>query len=155
MNAISTLALTLAAMTPGDRQKAELVVLVNCVGQIESGMNHAAVGDGGKAVGAWQMHVAAWITANQWRKTKDMPTLKHSNWPDKNVQRMMALSYLSWCKEQLEKAGFANPTAEQIYMAYGWGFANFKDSGFDLSKAPAHKQDAAKRCQNLFTELTK
>ena len=155
MNPISTLAITLAAMTPGDRQKAELVVLVNCVAQIESGMDYAATGDGGKAVGAWQMHIPAWITANQWRAANGMPTQKRSNWQDRNVQRSMALSYLSWCKEQLEKAGVANPTAEQIYMAFGWGFGNFKDSGFDLSKAPAHKRDAAKRCQNLYTELTK
>ena len=155
MNPISTLALTLAAMTPGDRQKAELVVLVNCVGQIESGMDYAAVGDAGKAVGAWQMHVGAWISANQWRAANDMPVMKRSQWHDKNVQRAMALSYLSWCRQQMEKGGVVNPTPEQMYLAYGWGIGNFRDAGFDVTKAPAKKRDAAERVGNLYRELTK
>jgi len=147
--------MTLAAMTPGDRTKAELVVLVNCVGSVESGMDYAAVGDGGKAVGAWQMHVAAWITANQWRAGQGMPTVKRSGWQDKNAQRMMALSYLSWCKEQLEKGGVSNPTPEQMYVCWGWGIGNFREAGFDVSKAPAKKRDAAERVGNLYRELTK
>ena len=155
MNPISTLALTLAAMTPGDRDKAEFVVLVNCVAHIESGMNPRAEGDGGLAVGAWQMHMAAWITANQWRAAKGLPTIRRGQWEDPKNQRAMGTAYLSWCKEQLVKNGVPNPTPEQIYMAFGWGFSNFKDAGFDTSKAPAHKRDAAERVGNLYRELTK
>lgn len=155
MNPLTTLAMTLAAMTPADRQKAELIVLVNCVAQVESGMDYEAIGDNGKAVGAWQMHIPAWITANQWRTANGMPTHPRSKWKDKNVQRAMALSYLSWCREQLVKAGVASPSIQQVYVAYGWGFGNFKDAGFDIGQAPAHKRNAAERVENLFKELTK
>jgi len=34
--------------------------LVNAVGQVESGMLHRAIGDGGASRGAWQITRAAW-----------------------------------------------------------------------------------------------
>ena len=147
--------MTLAAMNPADREKAEMVVLSNCVASVESGMDYKAIGDGGKAVGAWQMHLVAWITSNQWRTANGLATIKRSEWKHPENQRAMAISYLNWCKEQLQKNGIKEPSVEQIYMAYGWGFSNFKDSGFDMEKAPAHKRDAAQRVGNIFKELTK
>jgi len=155
MNHIASLAMTLAAMNPADREKAEMVVLSNCVASVESGMDYKAIGDGGKAVGAWQMHLVAWITANQWRTANGLATIKRSEWKHPENQRAMAISYLNWCKEQLQKNGIKEPSVEQIYMAYGWGFSNFKDSGFDMEKAPGHKADAAQRVGNIFKELTK
>jgi len=56
--AMITLAATLAAMPVEAREKAHLLILTNAIGAVESGMNYAAVGDGKKAVGAWQVHVA-------------------------------------------------------------------------------------------------
>jgi len=155
MNHIASLAMTLAAMNPVDREKAEMVVLSNCVASVESGLDYKATGDGGKAVGAWQMHMGAWITANQWRAANGLATIKRNDWKHPENQRAMAICYLNWCKEQLQKNGIKEPSVEQIYMAYGWGFSNFKDSGFDMEKAPAHKRDAAQRVGNIFKELTK
>jgi len=151
----ATLAMTLASMNPADRAMAEVVILANSVAAVESGLNYNAEGDGGRAVGAWQMHVGAWITANQWRKAKGLETLRRSNWKNKETQRAMAVAYLSWCKEQLQANGIKEPTVEQIYMAYTWGFGNYKDSGFNMDLAPAHKRDAAERVGNIYKELTK
>jgi len=151
----ATLAMTLAAMTPADRERAEYVILANSIAAVESGMNYEAIGDGGKAVGAWQMHVAAWITANQWRKAQGLETIRRTDWKNKENQRAMAVAYLCWCKEQLRKAGIKEPTIEQVYIAYGWGFGNYKDSGFNMDLAPAHKRDAAERVANIYKELTK
>jgi hypothetical protein len=153
--ALATLALTLAAMTPPDREKAEFVVFTNCVATVESGLDYEAVGDRGAAVGAWQMHTIAWITANQWRKANGMPTLSRAQWKNKIVQRAMATAYLSWCKETLVKEGIAHPTHEQVYMMFAWGYTNFKDAGFDMGKAPVAKRDAAARVVNIYNELTK
>ena len=151
----ATLAMTLAAMNPADRAMAEMVILTNSVGAVESGLKYDAEGDGGKAVGAWQMHIGAWITANQWRKAKGMETLRRTNWRDKETQRAMAVAYLCWCKEQLQANGIKEPSVEQIYMAYAWGFGNFKDSGFSMDAAPEHKRSAAERVGNIYRELTK
>jgi hypothetical protein len=153
--AIATLALTLATMTPPDRERAEFVVFVNCVAAVESGHNYEAIGDKGAALGAWQMHTVAWITGNQWRKANDLPTLSRAQWKNPVVQRAMAMSYLSWCKEELVKAGKVKPTHQEIYMMFAWGFSNFKDAGFDIEKAPKAKREAAERVNNIFADLIK
>jgi hypothetical protein len=101
------------------------------------------------------MHTVAWITANQWRKANGMPTLSRAQWKNKIVQRAMATAYLSWCKETLVKEGIAQPTHEQVYMMFAWGYTNFKESGFDMGKAPVAKRDAAARVVNIYNELTK
>lgn len=154
-NAVATLALTLAAMTPPDRERAEFVILVNCISQVESGANYAAVGDNGAAVGAWQMHTVAWITANQYRKANGMPTLSRAQWKNKNVQTAMAFSYVSWCREELVKAGKSKPTPQEIYIMFAWGYTNFKEAGFDWQKAPQAKRDAAERVNNILIDLLK
>ena len=155
MNHLATLAMTLAAMTPPERERAEFVVLVNCIGTVESGLNYKAEGDGKAAKGAWQMHIAAWITANQWRKANGMPTIPRDAWRNADNQRAMALCYVSWCKEKLQENGIKEPTVEQIYVAFGWGFGNFKDVGFDMAKVPEKKRDAAERVGNIYRELIK
>jgi len=153
--ALATLALTLAAMTPADREKAEFVVFTNCVATVESGLDYEAVGDRGAAVGAWQMHTVAWITANQWRKANGMPSLSRMQWKNKIVQRAMATAYLSWCKEELVKAGKVKPTNQEIYIMFAWGYGNLKDAEFDIEKAPKAKRDAAERVNNIYTDLIK
>ena len=152
---IANLALFLSTLTPPQREQAEFLIFTNAVSQIESGGNYEAIGDGGKSVGAWQMHIAAWITANQWRKANGLPTIKRTEWRNKENQRAMAGAYLYWCKDQLIKGGVKNPTYIQIYIAYGWGYSNFKDVGFDLTKVPAEKLDAAERVNNITQELLK
>ena len=154
-SAIATLALTLATMTPPDRERAEFVILINCISQVESGANYEAVGDKGAAVGAWQMHTVAWITANQYRKANGMPTLSRAQWKNQIVQRAMAMAYLSWCREELVKAGKSKPTPQEIYIMFAWGYGNLKDAGFDIEKAPKAKRDAAERVNNILTDLLK
>ena len=155
MSHIANLALFLSTLTPPQREQAEFLIFTNAVAQIESAGNFSAVGDGGKAVGAWQMHIAAWITANQWRKAHNLPTIKRTEWRNKENQRAMAGAYLYWCKDRLIEGGIKNPTYIQIYIAYGWGYSNFKDVGFDLSKVPPAKLDAAERVNNITQELLK
>ena len=155
MSHIANLALFLSTLTPPQREQAEFLIFTNAVSQIESGGNFSAIGDGGKSVGAWQMKIAAWITANQWRKAHNLPTIKRTEWRNKENQRAMAGAYLYWCKDRLIEGGIKNPTYIQIYIAYGWGYSNFKDVGFDLTKVPAEKLDAAERVNNITQQLLK
>lgn len=130
-----------------------MVILMNCVAQIESGLDYAGKGDGGKAVGAWQMHISAWSTANQWRSAHGMEVIKRSDWRVPENQKAMAFAYLSWCREQLVKAGIVEPSPQQIYMAFAYGFSAYKKCDLDLEKCPVGKQYDAKRVQNIFDEL--
>ena len=132
-----------------------MVILMNSVAQIESGMNFKAVGDRGNAKGAWQMHISAWICANQWRKKNGLPTIKREDWQNAENQKQMGFAYLMWCKEKLIEGGLKNPSWQEIYVAFGWGYSNFKDVGFDMSKVPQAKRDAAERVDNIVKELLK
>lgn len=152
---VAALAMALAVMTPVERLKAETVILTNAIAHVESGCNYKAVGDSGKAVGAWQMHYAAWITGNQWRKANGLTTIPRKAWQVPANQREVAVAYVSWCREKLVTAGVKDPTPEQIYIAYAWGFGNLSDVGMDFSKAPSAKRDAANRVGNIYRELIK
>lgn len=153
--AMITLAATLAAMPVEAREKAHLLILTNAIGAVESGMNYAAVGDGGKAVGAWQVHVAAWITANQWREKQGMPKVSRKEWRVPENQRAIAVAYVSWCRERLVDDGILNPTPEQIYLAYSMGYSAAKAIGHSLVTAPRAKADAAERVGNIYRDLVK
>jgi hypothetical protein len=148
-----TLAAALAAMTPPQRDHAEMVILTNSIGAVESGMNYAAKGDGGKAVGAFQMHPAAWITANQWLAKNGLPTVSRKQWRVPDNQRAAALAYVKWCRERIVSDGIANPTPEQIYLAYSMGYSAAKAANHSLVNAPKAKADAAERVGNIYREL--
>jgi Transglycosylase SLT domain len=152
---VASLAILLASLTPIQRLQAETTILCNAIAQVESGQNYKAIGDGGKALGAWQIHVAAWITANQWRMKQGLNKIPRTAWQAPENQRQIAFAYLSWIKETMEKDGLKNPTIEQIYIAFGWGYMNFSAAGFDVTRAPEAKQEAAKRVANIYFELTK
>lgn len=155
MDKIAMLAAALAAMTPPEREAAELMILTNTIGQIESGGNYKAVGDKGAALGAWQMHVAAWIMANKWREANNLPKIPRRTWEVPDNQRAIAFAYVSWCREQLVKQGVLYPKPEQIYLCFGMGPTAFKDTGHNVSKAPAAKRDAAERVATIFNSLVK
>jgi len=150
-----TLAAVLAAMPAEAREKAQVVVLTNAIGAVESGMNYAAIGDGGRALGAWQVHVAAWVTANQWRQKQGLPTISRSHWRVPENQRNIAVAYVTWCKERLIADGILEPSPEQIYLAYSMGYSGAKKIGHSLITAPKGKADAAERVGNIYRELIK
>ena len=153
--AMITLAATLAAMPVEAREKAHLLILTNAIGAVESGMNYAAVGDAGKALGAWQVHVAAWITANQWRIKQGLPSISRKEWRVPDNQRNIAVAYVTWCRDRLVDDGIANPSPEQIYLAFTMGYSGAKAVGHSLVNAPKAKADAAERVGNIYRELVK
>lgn len=154
-SSVITLAAALAAMNPIERDHAELVILTNCIGQVESGMDFAAKGDRGKALGAWQMHPEAWITANQWLRRNHLPTVSRKDWMPHDNQRAVALAYVKWCHGCIQGDGIDRPTPEQVYLAFSMGYSAAKAAGHSLVKAPKAKAEAAERVGNLYRELTK
>ena len=153
MTSAITLAATLAAMNPVERDHAELVILTNSIAAVESGMNYAARGDSGKAVGAWQMHPAAWITANQWLAKHNLPTVPRREWRVPDNQRATALAYVKWCHQNIRADGIDRPSPEQIYLAFSMGYSAAKAAGHSLVNAPKAKADAAERVGNIYREL--
>ena len=137
------------------RSQSAFQVLVDSIALVESGYNNRAVGDNGRARGAWQMWLPAWLDANRQLKKEGRRTYPYGDWQNAWAQGEVASAYLRLCRERLQGAGVADPSPEQYYLCFSMGFAAFKAVGFDPAKCPAKKLDAATRVRNLFDRATR
>jgi hypothetical protein len=137
------------------RAQAAFQVLVEKIAVVESGYNNRAIGDNGRARGAWQMWAAAWIDGNSQLKKEGRKTYPYGDWQNAWAQGEVAEAYLRLCIERLSRAGVTNPTPEQIYLCFAMGFSRFSACGFDPARCPEKKVDAAKRVRNLFDYATR
>lgn len=129
--------------------------LLSAVADVESAGNPLAQGDRDtlgrpKALGAWQMHAAAWQDGNAWRARHGAPPIPRAAWHDPAGQRAVAFAFLSLCRERLQRAGIARPTVRQVYLAFTMGHGAFESVGFDPGRAPPAKACAAARVESLF-----
>lgn len=102
---------------------ADDVALLDAIAAVESGNSRLAVGDGGRALGAWQMHSPAWADANAYRKSKGLPELSRSDWRSSDVQTRIAEAFLLVVKARLLAAGVGSPTPGQIALCWNQGCA--------------------------------
>lgn len=149
MNAMPFLAAILATMSPADRREAEFQAFVYAVGMVESGMDHGAIGDKGAALGAYQMHAAAWKETNEFLKSVKRPVWPRSQWRNKEAQHTMAYTFLRICERRLIDHGVKNPTPQQVYLVYAMGWESYSKKGSKPTKAQA---SAADRVNNLFVQ---
>jgi hypothetical protein len=125
---------------------------LSAVAMVESGNNARAIGDGGYALGKFQMWPAAWKDAQTWAKKHGRFVWTRSAWQNERAQEEMAYCYFKVCQERLAAAGIENPSPTQIYLCYTMGFKAFKDIDFDVAKAPARKLNAAVRVTAIFSK---
>jgi hypothetical protein len=128
--------------------------LVESVAQVESGMNHFAVGDSGLALGAWQMHPAAWIDGNRQLKKEGQPMHPRGAYTNPKASRSVASAYLRLCGARLREAGVKNPSPQQYYLCFAIGYQAFKEAGFDQKRCLKSKVDAAIRVGHIFADAT-
>lgn len=109
------------------------------VAMIESNYNYDAVGDKGKALGAWQMHEPAWREACQRLARLDLAGFtawddfanNHKKFAkDPSVSRLVAKMYLQILETQMLKAKI-KVTPIALYMAYNMGFHGAYNKNFD------------------------
>jgi hypothetical protein len=104
--------------------------ILRAIAIVESGEDPRAIGDSGKALGAWQMHPKAWEDANAFRKAQGLPALSRAKWMSPGVQEDMAKAFLSVIQTRLARAGVVRPTPGQIALCWNMGFAGAKARGF-------------------------
>lgn len=113
--------------------------LIDKFAMIESNYNYEAVGDKGKALGAWQMHKEAVDEAvtNLYRRTgTDLRgryfdfTYSMKFMKDPVVSRMLAKEYMCILEKQLIKLG-VKPTPASLYMSWNLGFTGAKHYNFN------------------------
>jgi Transglycosylase SLT domain len=107
--------------------------ILAAIAQVESGNNPRAVGDYGKAVGAYQMHPAAWADANAYRVSIGLPELPRRRWREEGVQEGVAKAFLAVLEARLSRAGYKTPTPGLLALCWNKGYAGAKARGFRLN----------------------
>ena len=122
------------------------VALLSAIGLVETGQNYKAVGDNGKALGAYQLHRSAWVDGCTQLLREGKETYAYSEWTDADKQDTVALALIRSLRDRLAFKGIKNPTAEQIALCWNMGFTAASRINFDCKRA---KTDYAVRVGNL------
>jgi len=109
--------------------------LLDRIAFIESSNRATVIGDGGKARGLYQMHLAAVLdcggTKADWL-----------NLTNKATAEKFASIYLAKIRAQMVKRKVFNPTDAQLYMAWNLGVGGAAKRNFDPSLAPKITRNA-------------
>ena len=104
---------------------------------VESNYNHLAIGDSGKALGAWQMHKDAVdeSLSSLYRKTGSDFRPIGMGWNKETMfdplqSRMIARAYMTILEDQMNKLGH-KPTPISLYMAWNLGFSGARSHRFN------------------------
>ena len=125
--------------------------LIHAVAMVESNNNHRAVGDQGKANGAFQMWKPAWQDCSKWLKRNGFKTTSYEKGVnDPTISHQYCKVYLSILNSQLRRSIGREPSAAELYAAYNLGYTGFKRRGFDISKTPSITQRAAAKLNRFL-----
>ena len=117
-----------------------------------SGIDHNAIGDNGKARGAWQMHFAAWWEASSWLKARGYKTAPwETGAHDPTLAHLHAKVYMSITHRRLAKRMGREPSASELYAAWNLGVTGFALREFEIPACPTATINGVKRLKNHLT----
>jgi hypothetical protein len=122
------------------------VAIASAIAQVETGEDYTAIGDRGKAVGAYQMHRSAFIDGCTQLMREGKQVFSYDQWKNPEVQDTVALALLRSLRGRLISKGIKDPTPEQLALCWNMGFTAASRIGFDHRRA---KSDYAERVGNL------
>lgn len=127
--------------------------LIHAVAMVESNNNHRAVGDQGKANGAFQMWKPAWQDCSAWLKRHGLKTTPYKKGVnDPNISHQYCKIYLHLLRQQLMVAMTRDVTAADLYAAYNLGFTGYKRRGFSLRHTPETTQRAIAKLHKFLED---
>lgn len=115
--------------------------VLDAIAHVESGHNHAAIGDAGKARGAWQMHAAAWNDSAR----RLGVTWSHDHAHDATKARRIAAEHLRWLEAQFTRRTGRQPTTGDSYALWNLGVGGYARRNWDLSRCPTITQRAVRK----------
>lgn len=120
--------------------------VLDAIARVESGGNHAAIGDAGRARGAWQMHRAAWDDAAR-RLSMPLPfEMAHSA----REARLIAAEHLRWLNEQFCRRTGRTPTPADSYALWNLGVGGYARRGWDVERCPTITQRAVQKLNSFL-----
>jgi len=122
------------------------LAIVSAISLVETGDDYTAIGDNGKARGAYQMHRSAWVEAGTQLMKEGKEVFSFDEWKSAEVQDFVALALLRSLRGRLASKGITDPTPEQLALCWNMGFTAASRIGFDHRRA---KSDYAERVGNL------
>ena len=125
--------------------------ILYAIGQVEGG-ERAQRGDGGRALGLYQMHPEAWADGNAQLAREGQPTYARHLWRSPLAQDMVALAYLRALRGRLMGRGIPYPSPECLALCWNLGFTGAQSIGFRLSNAPTARADYAIRVGNIVRQ---
>lgn len=122
------------------------VAIASAIAQVETGEDYTAIGDNGKARGAYQMHRSAWIDGCTQLMREGKTAYSYDDWKYATIQDTVALSLLRSIRGRLMSKGIKDPSPEQLALCWNIGFTAASRINFDHRRA---KSDYAERVGNL------
>jgi hypothetical protein len=122
------------------------VAIASAIAQVETGENYNAIGDNGKARGAYQLHRSAWVDGCTQLLREGKKAISYDDWKYATNQDTVALALLRSLRGRLASKGITDPTPEQLALCWNMGFTAASRIGFNHRRA---KSDYAERVGNL------
>ena len=132
---------TLSAIEPSER-------FMDALAKVESNCNAYAIGDKGKARGAFQMWKVAWTDVSNYRRERGLKVHPYRYAHDPHMARVYAQNYAELQRSRMIKATGRDPNAGELYALYNLGYAGFKRRGFRLNQCPKVTRVAASKIQS-------
>jgi hypothetical protein len=145
MSRFSIVALLLLGCSAQAHTDAKVLAAIGAV----EGSDRLARGDGGQALGLYQMHPEAWSDGNAQLNREGRPTYSRLEWRSATAQDMVASAYLRAIRSRLLARGIPSPSPECLALCWNLGFAGAEAIGFRLSKASPVRASYAIRVGNL------
>ena len=140
---------------------ADTSAIVCAIAEVESGCDATAIGDGGRAISAYQIHEAFYSDCQQFiRHRPELGLNLGTQWrdiaADPDKARDCCAAGVLLIKGWLEAHGIV-PTPDKIYAAYTQGRQSFADCGFDYNAPgfPKFKRGKCVRVAQLVQEQDK
>ena len=125
------------------------VAIASAIAQVETGEDYNAIGDNGKALGAYQLHRSAWIDGCTQLLREGKKAISYDDWKYATNQDTVALALLRSLRGRLASKGITDPTPEQLALCWNMGFTSASRINFDVTRA---KTDYATRVANLASK---
>tara|TARA_Y100000588_G_scaffold351237_1_gene402896 strand:- start:312 stop:770 length:459 start_codon:yes stop_codon:yes gene_type:complete len=109
---------------------------LDLVEQVESSGNSKAVGDSGRARGAFQFWKIAWDDVNNYRRDRGFKIFGYEYAWDPHVSRVYAENLADLQRIRMIRATGRDPDAGELYALYNLGFNGFKRRQFRLNDCP-------------------